>query len=72
MGNLGNILGLNPQQILNNMLSQNPAYNQAMNMAKQVSGNDPQKAKEIVMEKFKNGNINRNDFEKFSYMAKQL
>ena len=72
MGNLGNILGLNPQQILNNMLSQNPAYNQAMNMARQVSGNDPQKAKEIVMEKFKNGNINRNDFEKFSYMAKQL
>ena len=72
MGNLGNVLGLNPQQILNNMLSQNPAYNQAMNMAKQVSGNDPQKAKEIVMEKFKNGNINRNDFEKFSYMAKQL
>ena len=72
MGNLGNILGLNPQQILNDMLSQNPAYNQAMNMARQVSGNDPQKAKEIVMEKFKNGNINRNDFEKFSYMAKQL
>jgi hypothetical protein len=62
----------NPQQFLNNLIGQNPVYGQAMNMAKQISNNNPQRAKEIVLDKFKNGNINKDEFEKFSYMAKQL
>lgn len=33
---------------------------------------NPAKAKDLVLEKFKNGNISRDEFEKFSYMAKQF
>ena len=76
MGSFGNLFNLNPQinpqQFLNNLINQNPMYGQAMNIAKQVSNNNPQKAKEIVLDKFKNGNINKEEFDKFSYMAKQL
>ena len=76
MGSFGNLFNfnpqVNPQQFLNNLINQNPMYGQAMNIAKQVSNNNPQKAKEIVLDKFKNGNINKEEFDKFSYMAKQL
>lgn len=68
MSMLGNLLGIqnsmmgfNPQQAVMQFLNQNPMLRQ-----------NPQKAKELVLEKFKNGNISRDEFEKFSYMAKQF
>lgn len=73
MSSLGSIFGgINPQQLLQNMLQQNPQYKQFMDMAQKASGNDPQKAKELVIEKLKAGNINMSEFNNFKYMAKQL
>lgn len=73
MSSLGSIFGgINPQQLIQNMLKQNPQYQQFMKMAQDASGNDPQKAKELVIEKLKAGNINTSEFNNFKYMAKQL
>lgn len=73
MSSLGSIFGnIRPEQIVQNLLQQNPQYQQFMQMAQQASGNDPKKAKEIVIEKLKAGNINMSEFNNFRYMAKQL
>ena len=62
----------NPLFIMEQMLSMNPQMSNAFNMMKQLTGGNPQKAKEIVLEKFKNGNVTKEQFEQFKNTAKKI
>ncbi len=63
---------LSPLSIMEQMLSMNPQMNNAFNMMKQMTGGNPQKAREIVLEKFKSGNITKEQFEQFKTTAKKI
>lgn len=63
---------LSPLTIMEQMLSMNPQMNNAFNMMKQITGGNPQKAREIVLEKFKSGNITKEQFEQFKATAKKI
>ena len=63
---------LSPLFIMEQMLSMNPQMNNAFNMMKQMTGGNPQKAREIVLEKFKSGNITKEQFEQFKATAKKI
>ena len=63
---------LSPLSIMEQMLSMNPQMNNAFNMMKQMTGGNPQKAREIVLEKFKSGNITKEQFEQFKATAKKI
>ena len=62
----------NPLLVMEQILSMNPQISNAFNMMKQMTGGNPQKAREIVLEKFKNGNITKEQFEQFKNTAKKI
>ena len=63
---------LSPLTIMEQMLSMNPQMHNTFNMMKQITGGNPQKAREIVLEKFKSGNITKEQFEQFKATAKKI
>lgn len=61
-----------PLLIMEQLLTMNPQINNTFNMIKQMTGGNPNKAREIVLEKFKSGNITKEQFEQFKNTAKKI
>lgn len=62
----------NPLSIMEQLLTMNPQINNTFNMIKQMTGGNPQKAREMVIEKFKSGNITKEQFEQFKSTAQKI
>lgn len=62
----------NPLSIMEQLLTMNPQINNTFNMIKQMTGGNPQKAREMVIEKFKSGNITKEQFEQFKDTAQKI
>ena len=62
----------NPLLVMQDILATNPQINAAFNIMKQMTGGNPQKAREVVIEKFKSGKITKEQFEQFKTTAKKI